>query len=337
MWISITCSCQHTPPLFQPLAKEKHKCKESKRVMTDLATWLEAWNRFLCCHLSYFPITALEMAKYQTLLVMLFAQYPPQHCLEYDRLFRQTTAQDPSLRWDTIKEDIYVWTITKKGQSFRDKPSIMSRLGPPASDASNRAHTKPTNLEPTPGVARRYASGTILATVPSGINASLHMPAGSQAAMRRTQAEGAPSSDPQRGHTPLRHSQFGRELVNHRDKAWVSWLLQAICNGVSLGYTGPRGPSTAPNLISARQHPHIVTAELQKECAVGRILGPFLTPPLPNLKCSGVGVVPKKNGKWRMIHHLSALRGRSINDYIPRDEYYSITQQLMMPLALCLH
>ena len=137
----------HTPPLFQPLAKEKHKRKESKRVMTDLATWLESWNRFLCCHLSYFPITALEMAKYQTLLVMLFAHHPPQHCLEYDRLFRQTTAQDPSLRWDTIKEDIYVWTITKKGQSFRDKPSIMSRLGPPASDASNRAQTKPTNRE----------------------------------------------------------------------------------------------------------------------------------------------------------------------------------------------
>ena len=142
----------HTPPLFQSIMKQKHKHKEAKRVMTDLATWLEAWNRFLCCHLSYFPTTALEMVKYQTLLVMLF---PPQHCLEYNRLFRQTPAQDPALRWDAIKEDIYVWAITKtpaqdpalrwdaikediyvwaitkKGQSFRDKPSIMSRLGPP--------------------------------------------------------------------------------------------------------------------------------------------------------------------------------------------------------------
>ena len=123
--------------------------------MTDLATWLEAWNRFLCCHLSYFPITAL-----QTLLDMLFAHHPPQHCLEYDRLFRQTAAQDPSLRWDTIKEDIYVWTFTKN-QSFRDKPSIMSTLGPPASVASPSQQTG----KPTPEVARRYATGTILADV----------------------------------------------------------------------------------------------------------------------------------------------------------------------------
>ena len=40
--------------------------------------------------------------------------------------------------------------------------------------------------------------------------------------------------------------------------------------------------------------------------------------PLPNLKCSGVGVVPKKNGKWRMIHHLS---GSSVNDHIPKEPY----------------
>ena len=145
--------------------------------------------------------------------------------------------------------------------------------------------------------------------------------AGSLAATRRTQAEGAPNTDPQRGHTPLRHSQFGSSLANHPDKAWVSWLLDAIRNGVSLGYTGPRGPSRAPNLVSAHQHPEIVTAELNKECSAGRILGPLDSPLLPNLKCSGIGVVPKKNGKWRMIHHPSAPRGGSINDFIPRDDY----------------
>ena len=124
----------HTPPLFQP------KYREPKRVMTS---WLEAWNRYLCCHLSYFPLTALEMVKYQTLLIMLLAHHPPQHCLEYDRLFRQSAAQDTSLRWDAIKEDIYVWAITKKGQSFRDK-----RLGPPPSDTSNsRVQPKPANRE----------------------------------------------------------------------------------------------------------------------------------------------------------------------------------------------
>ena len=44
--------------------------------------------------------------------------------------------------------------------------------------------------------------------------------------------------------------------------------------------------------------------------------GPFPQPPLPNLRCSGLGVVPKKDGGWRVIYHLSAPPGLSINDFI---------------------
>ena len=44
--------------------------------------------------------------------------------------------------------------------------------------------------------------------------------------------------------------------------------------------------------------------------------GPYSLPPLPNLRCSGLGVVPKKDGGWRVIYHLSAPHGSSINDYI---------------------
>ena len=44
--------------------------------------------------------------------------------------------------------------------------------------------------------------------------------------------------------------------------------------------------------------------------------GPYPHPPLPNLRCSGMGVVPKKDGGWRVIYHLSAPPGNSINDFI---------------------
>ena len=77
----------------------------------------------------------------------------------------------------------------------------------------------------------------------------------------------------------------------------------------------------ARNLLSAHTHPTIVDSEIQRECQAGRLLGPFQERPLPNLKCSGVGVVPKKNGKWRMIHHLSAPLGLSVNDHIPKEPY----------------
>ena len=83
-------------------------------------------------------------------------------------------------------------------------------------------------------------------------------------------------------------------------------------------------PNTAPNLISARCHPAVIDKELQKEIQTGRILGPYKDRPLPNLCCSGVGVVPKKGGKWRVIIHLSAPQGSSINDYIKTETEYSM-------------
>jgi len=43
--------------------------------------------------------------------------------------------------------------------------------------------------------------------------------------------------------TPLRHSQFERELVNHPDKARTHWLLNKIKNGIALGYDDPCGHS----------------------------------------------------------------------------------------------
>ena len=61
--------------------------------------------------------------------------------------------------------------------------------------------------------------------------------------------------------------------------------------------------------------------KLQNEIALGRIVGPFDTPPFPNFGCSPVGLVPKKTpGEYRMIHHLSAPINNSVNSQIdPND------------------
>ena len=119
----------------------------------------------------------------------------------------------------------------------------------------------------------------------------------------------------------LQHSQFERELVSHPDKAWTHWLLSSIKNGVTLGYDGPRGPSEAHNLKSALEHTQVIDEELRKECLASRILGPFSSRPIQNLKCSGLGAVPKKGGKWRMILYLSAPLGKSINDHISKEDF----------------
>ena len=141
--------------------------------------------------------------------------------------------------------------------------------------------------------------------------------------MGHTLARGVPDGQPELpgALTPLRRSHFEAELQHHPNKAWVSRLLQGIEHGVDIGYVGPREPTDARNLLSARTHPEVIEAELHKEVLAGRIRGPFQQQPLPNLRCSGLGVVPKKGNRWRMIQHLSAPAGSSVNDCIPRDAF----------------
>ena len=57
---------------------------------------------------------------------------------------------------------------------------------------------------------------------------------------------------------------------------------------------------------------------LGKEIKAGRILGPFDN---PNLRCSGLGTVPKHDGGWQIIYHLSAPPGISINVFIDPKGY----------------
>ena len=55
---------------------------------------------------------------------------------------------------------------------------------------------------------------------------------------------------------------------------------------------------------------------------MGRVAGPFSFPPLHNLQCHPVGVVPKKHSsECRTIYPLSYPEGDSINDHIPKDPY----------------
>ena len=49
--------------------------------------------------------------------------------------------------------------------------------------------------------------------------------------------------------------------------------------------------------------------------------GPFHDPPYSPLHCSGLGSVEKSEGSRRMIMHLSAPQGRSVNDSIDRSAF----------------
>ena len=60
-----------------PLKLAKGKSKLSNRHIVDLASWLKSWNRYMCVRLACDLSMALELVKYQTIMVMLFANHYP--------------------------------------------------------------------------------------------------------------------------------------------------------------------------------------------------------------------------------------------------------------------
>ena len=76
------------------------------------------------------------------------------------------------------------------------------------------------------------------------------------------------------------------------------------------------------NIPSAGEHPEVITKHIEKECAEGRILGPFHVDDIePRVQISRFGVISKGHtpGKWRLILDLSFPEGLSVNDGIPSD------------------
>lgn len=121
--------------------------------------------------------------------------------------------------------------------------------------------------------------------------------------------------------TPINLRNLQKELSFHPNQTYVQSLIHDLQHGCSIGYTGPQYTHFSNNLTSAFQQPDILDTNIITECREGRIIGPFQTPPLPNFRCSGLGLVPKHDGGWRAIYHLSAPYGSSINDFISSQDY----------------
>ena len=118
--------------------------------------------------------------------------------------------------------------------------------------------------------------------------------------------------------TPIRVNKLRAYLEGYPISS-KDYLINGFSTGFSLDYVGPRMASKCINLLSALQKPDAVDDKLAKELKLGRIVGPFLTRPLPSLHISPLGLIPKKTpGEYRLIHHLSFLFGNSVNSHIPK-------------------
>ena len=121
--------------------------------------------------------------------------------------------------------------------------------------------------------------------------------------------------------TPIDIPELAAELSLHPDSSFRSFLLHGLTHGFRIGYNGPRDFLISKNLSSAIENPEIVDNYLADECVRGHTAGPFDTPPCMPFRSAGLGVVPKKSGGHRLIVHLSAPYGSSINDGICKESH----------------
>ena len=100
-----------------------------------------------------------------------------------------------------------------------------------------------------------------------------------------------------------------------------------------IGYQGSRYAQFAKNHTSAINRPYIVQNLLNEEVNLGRVAGPFLSPPMQNLRISPLGLVEKSTkGKFRLIFDLSHPHGASVNDGIS-DEFSTVQYSSFDDLA----
>ena len=180
---------------------------------------------------------------------------------------------------------------------FWDSGQQLAGKRPPLTSAlaHHQDQLLPT-MSPTMPPAPKFASGT---TSGSALSPTAGMPtrAGHLAATGHTRAKGVSKWAQLSSNTLTTCSIWARARR-------ISWQIlgfqAAYCSkiGVRIGHTGPWHYTHACNLSSAFQHPEVIDQELAKECDAGRILGPFTTSPIYPLHCSGLGMIPKKNGKW---------------------------------------
>ena len=99
--------------------------------------------------------------------------------------------------------------------------------------------------------------------------------------------------------TPLLADQFALELQHHPDHQLVNYVLDGISNGFRVGFSPSHKLKSAKNnKPSALQHAAVVDEYLAHEVSLGRVAGPFTSPPLyPTCKLAASGSFQSR-GSW---------------------------------------
>lgn len=96
--------------------------------------------------------------------------------------------------------------------------------------------------------------------------------------------------------TPINVDKLAHYLSGY-DSDRAQFLLNGFKSGFHLEFEGKRGYmyQFSPNLKSALENKEVVNDKIFKDLQACRIQGPFSDPPIPSIKISPLGIVPKKS------------------------------------------
>ena len=119
--------------------------------------------------------------------------------------------------------------------------------------------------------------------------------------------------------TPLCIAAREEALASHPDRAFVRYSA-----GNSGGFPHQQSTplqSASCSMHSVREHPDVIRSYLEKECALGHMLGPFPQSAHTALPPLHINLIPKghNTGKWQLITDLSYPPGQSVNNGISSD------------------
>ena len=80
---------------------------QSKPKISNFNAWAVAWSNFLRVYSHFYPLRVSELIRYQSIIFDFASQFSFSAWLNYDRMFRFRMAQNPSLSWDRVDDDLY--------------------------------------------------------------------------------------------------------------------------------------------------------------------------------------------------------------------------------------
>ena len=137
--------------------------------------------------------------------------------------------------------------------------------------------------------------------------------------------------------TSLRYSDWVESLSGYPDRRFRGYIQAGFRVGFNPKCTLA---SCSRNMVSADEHPEVVTKYLQEEVEKGRVIHLELEAGRAlGVHVSPFGVIPKKSkpNKWRLILDLSSPTGHSVNEGIDKElstlKYVSVDEVVARVLS----